>query len=294
MQRPQFDTYNPVQTSSVPNYNPYAGVISEQDINHILNELSSAADRETFNQVMLQFEESFVNKFKARNPPISGKLPFGSVNRPFNLQDAYNEPPSNFSISNNPRSGSFIRNPNEGRAQSFMDMNNMYSEPQMGQSGSSFYRANTPTRGRPEPYMPDEMYRVPMYERPDYRDPLAFSMRDPTKGFYRESRPEMRDPYGIPYSPQPMGYGAYQDSYATPQFMPPSTPMGNYSRDVAQPSMKNPLTESIELRKLKEDMLRKSTPQERQFSESFRRNPLEDSVPSYGGMRGIPGTSRLY
>ena len=249
-------------------------LIPSTEMKTFMDELSRVTDRETFNSLMKRFDESFMQRYQTSNKQEKGKFPFGStqevvmpktappISQPYsNMGSFYQGEPPRFQ--QDPRSARYPQEPNYSSypvnfqneplqypAKYIEDSYNvpMYNRafPPEQKDRQQGYPRND-TYGRPQVYGRNELYDIPQaYPRNEFID---------------KSQGYMRTEY-VPYNPYPPGYNSnpgnnpYQPSPAY------NTAPGN------NPNPRNPFQESIDLRKVKEDML--------QQSKVFEQKPLEN------------------
>ena len=166
-------------------------LVSSDDMNYFLDEISQTKNRETFNCSMKRFEESFIHRYNSANPQKRGAFPFGC--------DEYGE------INQNPLQIS----------QPFSYLGSFYQgEPQRLHMQTENIRRI------------EEPYSKPMYERGQRNEP-------PRQTIIRTEYV----PYPYPLHP-PTEY--------------------NYTIDNHTVNRRNPLRESMELRKVKEELFNQS------------------------------------
>lgn len=258
------------------NPTPSQPLILEDEIEALMEELSSTSDREAFNLVMSRFDSNFIGRFKTKYPAQAGLFPHGSGARqapaPPAMQQPYSYLGSLYQSPSRPQSVP----PPDAFAQS---RHNEYLPKQFGFEAPQDYN-----RGRPDPsytgtsasygpshgnYQPSAGYQpTPFHQTSSYQphSQLAHSQYGPAV---------QQPPYGYSmgqYNPMDSQYSSMAPQYNTvqPQFsgyrepMPSTrqvpvtlrTPSRDHHPKPTQEASHDYLKESKEQRQMKEDLLK--------------------------------------
>mmetsp|Transcript_33516 Transcript_33516/g.58713 ORF Transcript_33516/g.58713 Transcript_33516/m.58713 type:complete len:295 (+) Transcript_33516:3086-3970(+) len=247
---------------------PSQPLVSEDEIEALIDELSSTSDRESFNLIMSRFDASFIERYKAKYPPTTGLFPHGSGTRQAPAPQAVQQPYSYLGslYQGTPRPQAIQTPMPDTFAQS--RHNEYFAQPKGFDAPPEYSRGRT----------------GPFYSQPaqSYAQPQSFppqSYGAPQPGFQQKIS---YDPnlYGSQYTPQPQPpmfsnmplppqqYPGFRDplsstwqSQARTPFNSSPTPQSGrdpHPRKFAPDSLQGRdfLRESKDLRQMKEDMLK--------------------------------------
>lgn len=270
---------------------PSQPLVSEDEIDALLDELSTAPDRETFNLVMSRFDANFISRFKARYPPTSGLFPHGSgtrqapapatVQQPFSyLGSLYQGTPRPQTIPS-PMPDAFSQSrPSDYFAQTkgFDAAPTQYSR---GRTGP-YYSPSAPSFiPPPSNYPPSGSYDPANYYQPT--NTSHYTHRSPGPNYGSMTQQSQYTGYGDPLQATWQSQGAPKLPYSsspTPQSgrdLHPRkfAPENLHSRAPENLQSRDYLRESKELRQMKEDMLKQfSLPSVGQTASSQPTRPL--------------------
>lgn len=222
---------------SIPNRT--SELVPSGELKNFMDELGRVTDRESFNSLMRRFDDSFLQRYQ--NKPIESRPKpqqpsYDPSYRRQEVQPTYPVPPNIQS--------EYHRYHSEGRIQRpatdlYPNQIKYYQE-----EPHSYYQ-------NPNREILEDPYRVPMYQRSnpqEYEKPAGYIRTDYVN--YQPPPPPVHPP---PYSPQ---------YYAGPQSNPysqyPPYPSPNNQNPLQN---RNPLQESMDLRRVKEEMLFQNRPE---------------------------------
>jgi hypothetical protein len=207
-------------------------VLPSGEIRSFMDELSRVTDRETFNSLMKRFDESFLQRYSSSSIPDGGNFPFGSPQIapqpvPYSSMPYSSLPHSSLPPPQYPGSiPHYAQEPplytQDPRA--MRQPMDPYQQPRLYQGGPSDYP--------PRPGYAEDPYKVPMYNR-------GFEAYEKPAGYLRTEYvnfPQYGNQGYLPPQPVPQSFGSIAN--------------------------RNPIQESIDLRRVKEEMLNQTRPGE--------------------------------
>ncbi|CAG9323271.1 unnamed protein product [Blepharisma stoltei] len=286
--------------------------IQPQELSFYLDELSKVSDRDSFNALMRKFDETFLHRFKQTNPQAEGVFPFGGNSNPYNLNNPGISNPYTmnpiYPSNGNPRSSSLERPPSfiysgqQGNLQprANLDMQDqVYKQPMYERGGYFPEPLDGALRGREripinigQPY--NAMNQNPAMNTPQPQplyDSQSYSQLPSTYTAQPQlfSHPQGYSNQGQLYIPNQPNYPPYNPqpfpSASPDRIMTPNQPYPQYRQDFGMSSLniKNPIQESIDLRKMKEDALNKyhhiNVPQTSQLTPSSQDQGVFGTLP---------------
>ena len=222
-------------------------IVSPQELDSFIDEIYKTPTKEKFNSAMKRFEESFMNRYKATNLQTRGKFPFGSseyFSSSILPSNPIPQPYSNLDLfyQNSKNLGQYYQDPRNPVYQDSRTQGLMYQEPK---PQGLYYQ---PSFIEPQSVRYEDPYRIPMHER---------GTRSQSPGTFIRTE---YVPYPYPYHP-PYEYV-------------------NHGMTSQQSYKRNPLKESIELRKVKEELFNqtigsnpKNNPQTLSVNTRYQENP---------------------
>ena len=279
-------------------------LVPASDMKSFMDELGRVTDRETFNSIMKRFDESFMQRYQSTNRQERGKFPFGatpeqSMPRP---PPQVSQPYSNL--------GSFY----QGDPQRYQgDPRQTRYPPEVPlQAGYQTAPAEYPPRFKEDSYSvpmynrgfyPDSTDKLHTYPRTDYEKPMGYPRSEQERPYiYGEfekaqaypPRSDYEKSMGYPGVPQydkPPTYAPYEfdkpQGYIRTEYTSyPQTSSSPYLNPVAH---RNPIQESIDLRKVKEDLLLQTkTPEQKILEQNLPPPRYDQSLLSMGHGQNLP------
>jgi hypothetical protein len=265
---------------------PPADLIPQNEMKTFMDELSRVTDRETFNSLMKRFDESFMQRYQTSGKEEKGKFPFGAAQE--TVKTAYQQPRS---YSNLPSFYQAEPAVQTGDPRMFRYPQEAYPYP--GPQSEQY------PKYREDPYNP--IYRPKINE-----DIYGSNLNQPRyldeRYNYPPFNPIVEDRHSAPLYPKYAEdkYSPYsqpkfvEDKYSVPMYTrnypgenlekPPGYMRTEYipypQHQPYGPPPRNPIQESVDLRKVKEDLLTQSRIPEPKL-ENITLPPPRYDVPLY-------------